>query len=264
MKVLKNFSGLGISVFVATLILSFYSGCGNERGGGSPLDSADLERGGQLYDTWWKVSDVLDPNKPATDNPGYALTQGTKTGADTWRCKECHGWDYKGRDGAYGPGSSHYTGVSGLMHASEQDEPEELFDVIKNGLSGMAMVSFADHLSDKDIWDLVKFIKEGIIDDSLYIDYSTKKPIGANTANGQTLFSSVCAKCHGSDGKQINFGSPTDPEYVGTVANDNPWEFLHKVRFGQPGTQMPSAIDNGWSIQDVVDVLGYAQTLPES
>lgn len=260
MKVFNNLLSLAISVFAVTLI---YSGCGNERGGGSPLDSADLVRGGQLYDAWWKVSGVLDPNKPTTDNPGYALTQGTKTGADTWRCKECHGWDYKGRDGAYAQGSSHYTGVIGLMHASEEDPADELFEAIKDGVQGMAMVSFADHLSDTDIWDIVKFIKEGIIDEAQYIDYSSKKPIGADTTHGQSLFSSTCASCHGSDGKQINFGDSTSPEYVGTVANDNPWELMHKVRFGQPGTAMPSAIKNGWSIQDVVDVLGYAQTLPE-
>jgi len=264
MKVCKNFPFLATLVFMVTLtILTFYSGCGNERGGGSPFDSADLVRGGQLYDKWWAVSGVLDPNKPTTDNPGYALTQGTKTGADTWRCKECHGWDYKGRDGAYASGS-HYTGVSGLMHASMEDEPDELFNTIKNGISGMAMISFESHLSDQDIWDVVKFIKEGIIDESPYIDYSTKKAIGADTSHGKSLFDSVCASCHGSDGKQINFGDPQAPEYVGTVASDNPWEFLHKVRFGNPGTAMPSGIKNGWSIQDTVDVLGYAQTLPES
>jgi len=49
---------------------------------------------------------------------------------------------------------------------------------------------------------------------------------------------------------------------VGTLAADNPWEFLHKVRFGQPGTTMPSATELGWSLQDVADVLAHAQTLP--
>ena len=26
-----------------------------------------------------------------------------------------------------------------------------------------------------------------------------------------------------------------EPEWVGTIAVDNPWEFMHKVRVGQPG-----------------------------
>lgn len=250
-----TFSVVGIAVM---------NGCGDDDddGGNEAFDSADLVRGGQLYDKWWSVPGVLDPVEPTSGNPSYALTAGTRTGADTWRCKECHGWDYEGRDGAYGPGSSRFTGVSGLMHASEEDPAEGLFDTIKNGRSGTAMATFSSHLSDGDIWDLVKFIKEGIIDESQYIDSATKKPIGADLTRGQSRYNSVCAACHGSDGTQLNFGSPGEPEYVGTVAVDNPWEFLHKIRFGQPGTEMPSAIRSGWTIQDVVDVLGHAQTLP--
>ena len=49
--------------------------------------------------------------------------------------------------------------------------------------------------------------------------------------------------------------------YVGTLANGNPWETLHKSRFGHSGSAMPSTIDLGWSVQDAVDVLAYAQTL---
>jgi thiosulfate dehydrogenase len=139
---------------------------------------------------------------------------------------------------------------------------EALFGTIKDGLPATAMSSFGSHLSDGDVWDIVKFIKEGIIDESQLIDDASKTPIGADLGRGQVRFSSVCAVCHGGDGTQINFGTPGEPEYVGTVAVDNPWEFLHKVRFGQPGTAMPSGIASGWSVQDAVDVLGYARTLP--
>ena len=54
-----------------------------------------------------------------------------------------------------------------------------------------------------------------------------------------------------------------DGEGVKGVASDNPWETLHKIRSGQSGTQMFAGVANGWSIADSVDVLGYAQTLPE-
>lgn len=249
---------------LAATVIGVMSSCGDgddSDGRNVAFENANQVRGGLLYDKWWKVPGVLDPTEPTTTNPGFALTAGTRTGSDTWRCKECHGWDYKGRDGVYGPGHSRFTGVGGLVHASETDPPNELFETVKNGLAGTGMSPFASHLSDGDIWDIVKFIKQGIIDDSGYIDASGAA-IGANVPHGQSLFSSVCAACHGSDGKLINFGTPSIPEFVGTVASENPWEFLHKVRFGQPGTAMPSAIASGWSVQDVVDVLGHAQTLP--
>jgi thiosulfate dehydrogenase len=76
------------------------------------------------------------------------------------------------------------------------------------------------------------------------------------------LYTATCVVCHGVDGRTLNFGDDDDPEYVGTIAIDNPWEFIHKVRAGQPGTPMPSAIDLGWILQEVVDVLTFAQTLP--
>jgi thiosulfate dehydrogenase len=250
-------------VALAVVGVAVMNSCGDDddEDENEAFDNANLVRGGQLYDRWWSVPGVLDPVEPTSDNPGYALTAGTRTGADTWRCKECHGWDYRGRDGAYGPGASRFTGVMGLLHASQADPAEELFGTIKNGIPSTGMSSFSSHLSDADVWDIVKFIKQGIIDESQLIDGASRTPIGGDLARGQSRFS-LCSACHGSDGKQLNFGTLAEPEYVGTVAVENPWEFLHKVRFGQPGTSMPSAIANGWSVQDAVDVLRYAQTLP--
>jgi thiosulfate dehydrogenase len=66
--------------------------------------------------------------------------------------------------------------------------------------------------------------------------------------------------CHGFEGKDMNFGSTEEPEYVGTVCSDNPWEALHKIRFGQPGVGMVAltVLDT----DDLVDILAYCQTLP--
>ena len=59
----------------------------------------------------------------------------------------------------------------------------------------------------------------------------------------------------------INFGSDGDLEFIGAIAIDNPSEFVHKVRFGQPGTGMPVGYDAGLSLQDVIDLLAYAQSI---
>ena len=66
--------------------------------------------------------------------------------------------------------------------------------------------------------------------------------------------------CHGFDGKEMNFKTADNPEYIGTVAQANPWETLHKIRFGQPGVGMV-ALDV-LDIEDLVDILAYSQTLP--
>ncbi len=55
-----------------------------------------MARGGQLYDNWMAVTEA---DKPIGTHPAYPKA-GKKKGASTWRCKECHGWDYMGKDGA--------------------------------------------------------------------------------------------------------------------------------------------------------------------
>jgi thiosulfate dehydrogenase len=97
------------------------------------------------------------------------------------------------------------------------------------------------------------------MDTDQVIDRASKKAKG-DQAKGSRIFVTVCAKCHGFDGKKINFGDEKEPEYLGTVAAGNPWETLHKIRFGQPGQNMPAMI--AFPLEMQVDVLAYAQTLP--
>ena len=74
--------------------------------------NADAVRGGLLYDKYWKVTGGEEPTGEHILYPSF----GVNTGNSTWRCKECHGWDYIGKDGRYSSGS-HYTGINGLYPA---------------------------------------------------------------------------------------------------------------------------------------------------
>ncbi len=225
---------------------------------GPKAAAADIAHGGRLYDAWWK--DDAGATAPTGNHALWALqTTNTRTGTDTFRCKECHGWDYKGKGGAYSKGS-HLTGFVGTYDAGTTKSKAQIAEILKGSTDYRH--DFSKVMSAKAISDLAAFLSEGLVNETKYIDYATKKPIGADVARGKTRYDSSCAACHGADGKQLNFGSTTAPEYVGTLAADNPWEFTHKVRSGQPGTSMPSAIVSGWSMQDVMDVVAYAQTLP--
>ena len=224
---------------------------------GAPATVAQIARGGRLYDNWVKETKA---SVPAGNQPLWALqTTNTRTGLDTWRCKECHGWDYKGKGGAYSRGS-HYTGFAGVLEAAATRSSAELVQILKGGTDFRH--DFSKVLNEQSLTDLASFITQATINVTPYVDYAAKKPIGGNAAAGAQLYTSVCAACHGADGKQLNFGDAAAPEYVGTLAVDNPWEFLHKVRSGQPDTTMPSGLVSGWNIQNVIDLLAHAQTLP--
>jgi len=217
---------------------------------------ADPIRGGKMWDKWWVMNGVTPPQ---TNHPLYPTTS-QQSGPNTYRCKECHGWDYKGVDGAYNSGS-HYTGIRGVFGSTMS--PADMFDLLKLDTiaNGHGYANYG--MSDQDILDIVEFVQNYLIDTDLYID--TDGIFSGDEAQGQYNFTQgaggtlQCTMCHGPDGDWINFGTPELPEWVGTVADHNPWELMHKIRFGQPATSMPSWIENGGTTQGVADIGVYAQ-----
>jgi len=214
-----------------------------------PTDMWAIARGGRLYDAWWKeaLSDA-----PKGTHPAYPKS-GKKKGVTTWRCKECHGWDYKGDKGVYRKGS-HYTGIKGLRDMVGADT-DTIHKAIMNKTHGYTEGMF----SHKAMELLALFVSRGQMDMDLYIDRKTDKSRG-NVRRGANYFQTICKVCHGLDGKLLNFHSADDPEYVGTVAVKHPQEFLHKVRFGPAGMPMPAFITQ--PPEALADILAYAQTLP--
>ncbi len=221
----------------------------NDKGVPNP-DATSLATGGQLYDKWWKVADGA--TEPTTDQALMSTqTTNTRTGADSWRCKECHGWDYQGVDGAYGSGS-HMSGFTGVYDAVSLGV-EEVKSILSGGSN--ADHDFSGVIDDDSLTTLAEFISNGgVIDISVHIDLETKEVIDGDSANGKILYEATCVVCHGSDGAAIGAA-------LGELANGNPWETLHKIRFGQPASAMPSAVDSGWTLKEALDVLAYAQTL---
>lgn len=206
-------------------------------------------QGGLLYDNWAKV---MFKKAPEQTHPAYPA-EGKRKGAGTWRCKECHGWDYRGVDGAYSKGS-HYSGVKGIrkwVGGSTSD----IEKIIRNDTHGYTR----DMIPDEAVKNLALFVSRGQVDMPQYIDYATKKARGDAT-RGARFYQAICSVCHGFDGKTINFKTAEKPEFIGTVAQANPQETMHKTRNGQPGVPMVAL--GVLDIQDIVDIIAYAQTLP--
>lgn len=208
-----------------------------------------LSAGGRLYDKWWAV---LDEQKPSTVHPAYPVI-GKRQNGDSWRCVECHGWDYLGRDGQSRAGDR-YTGIRGVNAARGWD-PRLIAEMLRSHPHNYT----PEMIPDRELSWLALFISQGQHDARLIIDARTGKARG-NVSRGREVFQSVCASCHGYDGKAINFGSSEKPSYVGTEARNAPYEALHRIRNSQPGSPMAGL--RAFPLHDAVAVLAYAQTLP--
>lgn len=216
------------------------------------IDSS-IVRGGLLYDKWFSV--VEDAEVPQTAHNSYP-TKGKykgKKGAD-WRCKECHGWDYMGRAGAYSKGK-HYTGIKGIR-AYQGGNPNKVLKVLKNQTHGYTKKM----MNAKDLADLAQFVTKGQVDMDRYINRATKAARG-NKVKGERLYNTICANCHGKNGAMNEDGEPIsgNREPLGRLAKKNPWESLHKILNGQPDENMPALRVLGTQI--AVDILAHLQSL---
>ncbi len=261
-------------------------------------EAASLALGGLAYDEWWVTDDLGTlppvPAEIATINhPLWPAFNTRKSNTTTWRCKSCHGWDYRGQKGPYGSvSSSYYTRIKGLIPA-DGDVPlftqaEEIFAFIDEG----QYVAPGDHafgamLTPEVLHALTKFVvsmqeqaAQGV-EPGLAIDSGSKLVTGINgnasAANGKAFYDLPTTQdtagggcgvsCHDIEGsaagRAIDFNEPFG-KFLDTYAWDNPWEVLHKIRFGQPDAdpQMPGIIWYGnpaLDFQAAVDILRHMQ-----
>ncbi|MHA1529839.1 MAG: hypothetical protein ACTSVG_12520 [Alphaproteobacteria bacterium] len=218
--------------------------------------AASLVRGGRLYDDWRRESDFYFSAFPGSlaiafdrRHPAYPIDKKyAKNPEVNWRCKECHGWDYKGASGAYGTGK-HYTGIKGIRDMVGVP-PDRIVAILKD-----ASHQYGNILDYRDLQDLANFVSRGQIDMDRYIDRATLKAKG-DPARSKVYFTTFCATCHGLEGADIITSAP-----LGQLARQNPWEVLHKMISGHPDEVMPAMRVLGEDI--LADILAYLQTLPQ-
>jgi hypothetical protein len=217
----------------------------------------DVIQGAILYDRWYSA---LGQPAPEGDMPIWGRqSTNSRSGPDTWRCVECHGWDYKGSQGSYGFGS-HFTGFPNISALVPNLAEQEIVDHLKG--SKDPAHDFSSYMDDASLGRLALFLKFGLINDDQYIDDVSLTVISGDLEHGKALYEQVCANCHGADGTLIIFRTEGVDEYLGSVASRDPWRFLHRTRFGVSGVDMPVGAKLGWTAEDGRDALAYVQTLP--
>ncbi|MFA7429072.1 MAG: c-type cytochrome [Rhodospirillaceae bacterium] len=197
---------------------------------------SSITRGGRLYDNWIKE---LHEQPPTTPHPAWPATAAAADPAQTWLCVECHGWNYAGRHEPKFPG----------INGAAGDDPKQILGVLRNPTH-----RFDEVLRPRELEDLAAFVAHG--QSHLVSDIDPLTGHTATTARAQgNVFQTVCARCHGGDGKQVESIPP-----LGDAARDNPWMVMHTILNGHAGGVMPSlrALDEAIA----VDTLASLQALP--
>ena len=289
---MKTFSILGI------LLLALV-GCEGDQGPagtagtdwpGEPPQAyvdADGIAGGAAYSKWW-----------TSEADGTGTQPTTTVASDFYRCKACHAWDGLGNAASYADRTGQSTGKAtrpdvsaiNLRSTVSSESFQELFDLVRHDgardidASDNTHPDFSNLLSDAQVWNLIKFMREEWVAPNLlydlevsgpvmFWDYSVDPPvlvsptltfssIGAlgNEANGQTIVSASCASCHGADGTTLDIGGRS----LGQFVREKPHEAWFKAKFGEPGTgMMPGLVSSTSDLQDLYAALANATNFPD-
>lgn len=243
--------------------------------GGAAYQAANGLTGGQLYERFWAVETGFDlDNSKLTDARQLDKIEAHE---DFYGCVNCHGWDRLGRQGGH---SNRAPTLSrprvadvDLARLSDTASPQTLFERIKTGSNyrnfdedledynpdnnasvGDRMPNYSQILTDAQIWDLVKFLKEEALDTTLLYDlvlldgqYPRARGflnmgVEGSALAGNLLYAENCASCHGADGTAIRL----EGEFytVGSFVRTKPHESQHLVKFGHLNGAMDPALIN--------------------
>jgi len=135
-----------------------------------------------------------------------------------------------------------------VAHEGAADvDPARTADGTNPSLGGNNMPDYSKILTESQIWDLVKFLKEGALDSEQLYDLATSGtyPTGTKTMSnlgrdgdanaGDTFYANSCVSCHGTDGTKFPLHGGAA---VGNFTRNNPHEAQHRIKFGHPGTAM--------------------------
>lgn len=194
---------------------------------------------------------------------GASQTKYPNAYTNFYRCKSCHGWDLKGKNGVLinkTPNATYPIAANGDLYIwAKQHNIRQIFDAVKN-MGGRktdktsyngTMPDFSTILTDAQIWDAVKFLKETAHNTDDFYDLSTSGSYptgtktfsnigkGGNAAAGLVTYNAKCKSCHGADGTQIDVYC-TGPSatagglFLGEMFRKDPHEVQHKGMWGMP------------------------------
>ncbi|MBI2060003.1 MAG: c-type cytochrome [Nitrospirae bacterium] len=238
-----------------------------------------------MYKSFGMKSAYAEPTPAEPAAPASAADSEVKILYDR-KCSGCHGVNGDGhgpaREFIYPVARDFTRGLYKIRHTKEGMVPsdEDLFLAIAKGLAGTTMPGWRDSLTEKQMKDLVAYIK------AFSPRFSDSKPeaipVVAETPStpesltrGKQLYEDIeCWKCHGreglADGPSAKDLKDDWGERISPANLSKPWNFRrgHSAQSifttlytGIQGTPMPAFAESVEKPEDLWDVARYVETL---
>jgi mono/diheme cytochrome c family protein len=171
------------------------------------------------------------------------------------QCSACHG------DTGKGEGAKAGTAINN-QHFLNTVSDKDLYNNVKFGREGTVMPAFGSKVSEKDLTNLVAFMRDW---QTKELNLSAPKTISGDIENGIKEYNLYCLSCHGQAGAgKLNMGTTlASPQYLKYTTDEQIWI---TTAYGREDTRMGPSLKGQEGVRqlkesDITDVVTYIRSL---
>lgn len=171
------------------------------------------------------------------------------------QCSACHGKTGKGEGAKEGTAINNQNFLNLI---SDKD----LYNYVKYGREGTVMPSYAANMSDEDLKNLVAYIRNW---QTKKIDFDVPEKITGDIKAGEKRYKLFCASCHGVEGvgKKKMGTVLASPQYLQYTSDKQIWI---DTAYGREETRMAPSLKGlegvrQFSKQEISDIVVYIRSL---
>ncbi len=171
------------------------------------------------------------------------------------QCLICHGENGKGE------GKNAGTSINNQNYLNSVSD-KDIYNSVKFGREGTGMPSYGPRMSEADLNNVVTYIRNW---QSEEIDFDVPKTIAGNVVNGEKLYNVYCISCHGDAGAgKLKMGTAlANPQYLKYTTDKQIWI---GTAYGREDTRMASTLKGLEGVrqlgaEDITDIVTYIRSL---
>jgi mono/diheme cytochrome c family protein len=171
------------------------------------------------------------------------------------QCLICHG------DNGKGEGKNAGTALNNQQYLNTVSD-KDIFNSVKFGREGTGMPSYGSRMSEDELNNVVAFIRNW---QSEEIEFNVPKTIAGSPVNGEKLYNLYCINCHGEAGAgKLKMGTAlSNPQYLKYTTDKQIWI---GTAYGRDDTRMAASLKGLDGVRqlkekEISDIVTYIRSL---